>query len=162
QGPQAHLHRRLSRPGSQRKAQLPAPPSRRGGGLGCLHGPMTPSRDTPMHVARQQAAPRSTNTEPTCPEAMFRLDDPVAIVTGASSGLGERFARVLQAAGASVVIAARRLDRLEALANGSETMLPVQCDVSVPDDVDGLVRTTVERFGRIDIVVNNAGINDPV
>ena len=123
---------------------------------------MTASRDTPMHVARQSAEPRSTHTEAASPEAMFRLDDRVAIVTGASSGLGERFARVLQAAGASVVIAARRLERLEALANGSKTMLPVQCDVSVPDDVDRLVRTTVEQFGRIDIVVNNAGINDPV
>ena len=123
---------------------------------------MMASRDTPVRVARQGAEPRSTNTEPTCPEAMFRLDDRVAIVTGASSGLGERFARVLQAAGASVVVAARRLERLQALANGSETMLPVQCDVSVPDDVDRLVRTTFEQFGRIDIVVNNAGINDPV
>jgi NAD(P)-dependent dehydrogenase (short-subunit alcohol dehydrogenase family) len=118
---------------------------------------MTPGRTSPMQVTH-----RSPDMVPTCPEAMFRLDDRVAIVTGASSGLGERFAQVLQAAGASVVIAARRLDRLEALANGSKSMLPVQCDVSVPDDVKRLVRMTVEQFGRIDIVVNNAGINDPV
>jgi NAD(P)-dependent dehydrogenase (short-subunit alcohol dehydrogenase family) len=93
---------------------------------------------------------------------MFRLDGRVGIVTGASSGLGERFARVLAAAGASVVIAARRLERLEALADESKAMVPVQCDVAVSDDVDSLVRTTVDQFERIDIVVNNAGISDPV
>jgi NAD(P)-dependent dehydrogenase (short-subunit alcohol dehydrogenase family) len=96
------------------------------------------------------------------PEQIFRLDGRVAVVTGASSGLGERFARVLQAAGASVVVAARRQERLEALAEVSADMLPVQCDVSVPADLDSLVATTTERFGRLDILVNNAGISDPV
>src|SRR5262249_36000528 len=142
QGTQAHLHRRLSRPGTQRKAQLPAPSGRRRGGLGCLHGLMS-NRTDRMHDARGEAESQSTGPVPTSPEAMFRLDDRIAIVPGASSGLGERFARVLQAAGASVVIAARRLDRLEALASGSKMMLPVQCDVSVPDDVERLVRMTL-------------------
>ena len=96
------------------------------------------------------------------PEGMFRVDDQVAIVTGASSGLGERFARVLEAAGASVVIAARRVDRLKVLADESPSFVPVACDVTQPGHVDELVAATVERFGRIDIVVNNAGITDPV
>jgi NAD(P)-dependent dehydrogenase (short-subunit alcohol dehydrogenase family) len=85
-----------------------------------------------------------------------RLDSRVAIVTGASSGLGERFARVLHAAGASVVVAARRTERLEALASELD-VVPVGCDVSVDADCARLVETTVGRFGRIDVLVNNAG-----
>ena len=61
---------------------------------------------------------------------MFRVDGKVAIVTGASSGLGERFARVLAGAGADVVIAARRLDRLEAVSAGEEHLAPIECDVT--------------------------------
>jgi NAD(P)-dependent dehydrogenase (short-subunit alcohol dehydrogenase family) len=92
------------------------------------------------------------------PTAMFRLDGHVAMVTGASSGLGARFAEVLRGAGAEVVVAARRLDRLEELAERIDAV-PVACDVSRPEDVEGLVATTVERFGRIDVLVNNAGIS---
>jgi NAD(P)-dependent dehydrogenase (short-subunit alcohol dehydrogenase family) len=89
---------------------------------------------------------------------MFRLDGRVAIVTGASSGLGERFARVLRAAGAEVVVAARRADRLEALA--AETgAFAVTCDVADTGDLERLVAVTLERFGRIDVLVNNAGIS---
>jgi hypothetical protein len=86
----------------------------------------------------------------------FSIDGRVAIVTGASSGLGERFARVLHGAGATVVAAARRTDRLEALAADlGERLIPVACDVSVDDDC----RRLVEAAGpRIDILVNNAGI----
>src|SRR5687768_7853515 len=88
-----------------------------------------------------------------------RLDSRVAIVTGASSGLGERFARVLHDAGATVVAAARRLDRLEALAAelGDDRLVPAACDVAVEADCERLVAGTVERFGRIDVLVNNAG-----
>lgn len=82
----------------------------------------------------------------------------VTIVTGASSGLGHRFANVLAEAGATVVAAARRLDRLEQLAAESDSIVPVACDVSVPDDRERLVATTMERFGQIDVCVNNAGI----
>ena len=96
------------------------------------------------------------------PAELFRLDERVAIVTGASSGLGERFARVLASAGASVVIAARRLDRLEALADECKAMVPVECDVSQPDAVERLMDTTIGQFGRVDVVVNNAGLSDPV
>ena len=80
----------------------------------------------------------------------------VAIVTGASSGLGARFATVLEAAGAQVVAAARRLEKLEQLAEGRR-IVPTRCDVTDDGDVARLVQTTVEQFGRIDICVNNAG-----
>jgi NAD(P)-dependent dehydrogenase (short-subunit alcohol dehydrogenase family) len=80
----------------------------------------------------------------------------VAIVTGASSGLGARFATVLADAGAQVVAAARRLDRLRELADGRR-IEPVQCDLTDDDDRERLVATTLDRFGRIDVCVNNAG-----
>ena len=85
------------------------------------------------------------------------LADRIAIVTGASSGLGARFATVLADAGANVVAAARRLDRLEALAAGHPRIHAVACDVTDDADRDGLVTTALERFGRIDVCVNNAG-----
>lgn len=90
-------------------------------------------------------------------QQLFRLDDRVAIVTGASSGLGDRFARVLRAAGADVVVAARRADRLERLADEVPGLVPVVCDVGEDADVERLVDTTLEWFGGIDVLVNNAG-----
>jgi NAD(P)-dependent dehydrogenase (short-subunit alcohol dehydrogenase family) len=91
---------------------------------------------------------------------IFRLDGKVAVVTGASSGLGNRFARTLANAGAQVVAAARRVDRLDALAAEVEGITPVQTDVSSDEDCAALVESAEERFGRIDILVNNAGIAD--
>jgi NAD(P)-dependent dehydrogenase (short-subunit alcohol dehydrogenase family) len=96
------------------------------------------------------------------PTAMFRLDGRCAIVTGASSGLGVRFARVLQAAGAHVVIAARRRERLEALAAELPGSLAVPTDVADSEAREALVAAAAERFGRIDILVNNAGIGHKV
>jgi hypothetical protein len=93
------------------------------------------------------------------PLAAFRLDGRVAVVTGASSGLGARFARVLDGAGASVVVAARRVERLERLAGELRDAEPVRCDLSEPDAPAALVDAAIERFGRIDVVVNNAGID---
>ena len=90
----------------------------------------------------------------------FRLDGRTAIVTGASSGLGARFAQVLAGAGALVVVAARRADRIEALAKELDGFA-VPCDVVDGDDRERLVATTLERFGRIDVLVNNAGVGTP-
>ena len=92
----------------------------------------------------------------------FRLDGRVAVVTGASSGLGNRFARVLHAAGATVVAAARRRDRLEALqADLGDRLVPVPCDVSVDSDCERLVAEAIALDGHLDVLVNNAGIGTP-
>jgi NAD(P)-dependent dehydrogenase (short-subunit alcohol dehydrogenase family) len=93
------------------------------------------------------------------PLASFRLDDRVAIVTGASSGLGERFAGVLAAAGARVVVVARRADRLRAVAEKINAV-PIVADVTLEQDVDRIAAVTLAQLGRIDILVNNAGITD--
>jgi NAD(P)-dependent dehydrogenase (short-subunit alcohol dehydrogenase family) len=90
----------------------------------------------------------------------FGLDGKVAIVTGASSGFGDRFVRTLVEAGASVVAVARRVDRLDALAAEVDGVAAMQCDVSRDDDLRRVVAATLERFGRIDVVVNNAGMSD--
>jgi NAD(P)-dependent dehydrogenase (short-subunit alcohol dehydrogenase family) len=79
-------------------------------------------------------------------------------VTGASSGLGARFATVLAEAGAQVVAAARRLERLEELARSQPGIVPVACDVADADDRARLVEAALALGGRIDICVNNAGI----
>jgi NAD(P)-dependent dehydrogenase (short-subunit alcohol dehydrogenase family) len=95
------------------------------------------------------------------PLARFRLDDKVAIVTGASAGLGARFARVLDAAGARVVVAARRVDRLEALAKELRDAHAVPCDLAEDGAADALVAATLAHYGRVDVLVNNAGRSDP-
>jgi NAD(P)-dependent dehydrogenase (short-subunit alcohol dehydrogenase family) len=87
----------------------------------------------------------------------FRLDGKTAIVTGASSGIGARFARVLHDAGADVVATARRADRLDSLSEELERVVAVPCDVGDDAACERLVAETVERFGRIDVLVNNAG-----
>jgi len=91
---------------------------------------------------------------------MSRLDGKVVVLTGASSGLGEQFARALDASGASVVLAARRRDRLDELASTLERAHVVQCDVAVAGDRADLVAAAVDTFGRIDGLVNNAGITN--
>ena len=100
------------------------------------------------------------------PARAFRLDGRVAVVTGASSGIGEALAVGLAAAGAKVVLAARRIDRIEAVASriaasGGETHAVV-CDVANAADVERLAIETQQRFGRIDVLVNNAGIGQPI
>jgi NADP-dependent 3-hydroxy acid dehydrogenase YdfG len=81
----------------------------------------------------------------------------VALVTGASSGIGAATARALAAQGASVAMAARRKDRLDALA-GEIDGLAIEADITDQAQAVGAVETTVERYGRLDIVVNNAGV----
>jgi NAD(P)-dependent dehydrogenase (short-subunit alcohol dehydrogenase family) len=98
---------------------------------------------------------------PEDPLAAFRLDGKVAIVTGASSGLGARFAKVLDAAGAKVVLVARRKERLEQLATelGNDA-LPLPTDLSDATQRDQVVEQAKERYGRVDVLVNNAGMVD--
>lgn len=92
---------------------------------------------------------------------LFRLDDKVVIVTGASSGLGVSFAQAFAEAGADVVLGARRADRMQATAALVEAAgrkaLPVATDVSVPEQCQRLVDSAMQKFGRVDVLVNNAG-----
>ena len=96
------------------------------------------------------------------PLSLFRLDGKVAIVTGASSGLGDRFARVLHTVGARVVLAARRAERLTALADELDGALVVPVDLAEADARERLIATTLDAFGRLDVLVNNAGIGGKV
>jgi len=92
----------------------------------------------------------------------FRLDGKVAIVTGASSGLGVAFAKALAEAGADVALGARRVERLEETKTLVEAAgrrcITVGTDVAKPEDCTALVEATVAQLGRVDVLVNNAGI----
>ena len=92
-------------------------------------------------------------------QTLFDLRDRVAIVTGASGGLGARFACTLAGAGARVVACARRLEPLEQLASEHPGIEAVRCDVSDPEQLRSLVSGVMSRHGRIDVCVNNAGIS---
>jgi NAD(P)-dependent dehydrogenase (short-subunit alcohol dehydrogenase family) len=96
------------------------------------------------------------------PLALFRLDGKVAVVTGASSGLGARFARVLDAVGARVVVAARRAERLERLAGDLTDAVVVPADLANPEDRERLTATVLDTCGRVDVLVNNAGIGGKI
>ena len=96
----------------------------------------------------------------------FRLDGKVVVVTGATSGLGVAFAQACAQAGADVVVTGRRTDRLaetvELIATAGRQGLAVAADVAVEADCQRVVESAVERFGRIDVLVNNAGIEEHV
>lgn len=91
----------------------------------------------------------------------FRLDDKVAIVTGASSGLGVAFAKALAEAGADLVLAARRVERLEAtraiVEQAGRRAITVAADVALPETAPAVVEAAMKEFGHVDILVNNAG-----
>jgi NAD(P)-dependent dehydrogenase (short-subunit alcohol dehydrogenase family) len=97
---------------------------------------------------------------------LFRLDSRVAVVTGASSGLGVAFAQALAEAGADVVLGARRADRLTDTSRLVEAAgrraLAVATDVGDPASCTALVEAAMTQFGRVDILVNNAGIGTAV
>ncbi len=92
----------------------------------------------------------------------FRLDGKVAVVTGASSGLGVAFAKALAEAGADLILGARREERLTATGKLVEAAgrkyFAKKTDVTKPEDCDALIAFAVEKFGRVDILINNAGI----
>ncbi len=94
---------------------------------------------------------------------MAKLDGKVAVITGASSGIGEATAEALAAEGASVVVAARREERLSDLVgriNGKDggKALSVECDVTDEEQAHDLIQRAKDEFGRVDILVNNAGV----
>jgi NAD(P)-dependent dehydrogenase (short-subunit alcohol dehydrogenase family) len=92
----------------------------------------------------------------------FDLAGHVVIVTGASSGLGLRFAQVLAGAGATVYAAARRADRLAALAATDARVRPIACDLSTDDGRARLVDIACAESGHVDVLVNNAGVSGPL
>ncbi len=94
---------------------------------------------------------------------LFDLSGRVAIVTGASRGLGQQFARALARAGADLVITSREVDRLADFRREVESLgrraLPVALDVRQEASIEAMARAAVEAYGRIDVLVNNAGLN---
>jgi gluconate 5-dehydrogenase len=92
---------------------------------------------------------------------MFNLKGRVAVVTGASSGLGKQISMALAKQGADLVILARRIERLEEfkieLEKEGVKVLPVKCDVTKTEDIDNACKAAVKKFGKVDILVNCAG-----
>ena len=93
---------------------------------------------------------------------MFDFKGQVAVVTGASSGLGKQLALALAKRGANLVILARRLERLEKFAPelekaGAKKVLAIKCDVTSTDDIENAAKQTLEEFGKVDILLNCAG-----
>ena len=96
----------------------------------------------------------------------FSLTDRVVVVTGASSGLGVAFAQAAAEAGADVVLAARRTDRLEKTAElvraAGREALCVATDIADPAQAQNMIDAAMEKFGRVDVLVNNAGVGTAV
>ena len=94
------------------------------------------------------------------PLARFRLDGKIVLITGASSGLGAHFAGVVASAGGRSLLAARRADRLNAVAADIPGAIALPCDISAPDQAQELIHEIESEHGSIDVLVNNAGISD--
>ena len=92
---------------------------------------------------------------------MFDLKNRVAVITGASSGLGRQMTKAFAKQGATLAILARRLDRLEELKNELEkegvTILPIKCDVTNTEEINATASQIEKAFGKVDILVNCAG-----
>jgi len=112
-----------------------------------------------MHARGEMTGPATMSA---ILQSTFGLDGRIAVVTGASSGFGAHFARVLHAAGATVVLVARRTDRLQALTDElGDRSLVVAADIGSADARAGVFTRTLDEFGRVDVLVNNAGISHP-
>ena len=98
--------------------------------------------------------------------SQFELKDKVAIVTGGGSGIGESIALEFARVGAKVVVGSRKQENLDKVANEIKAMggesLAIATDIRVPEQVDNLVKQTVDKFGKLDIMVNNAGASFPI
>lgn len=96
----------------------------------------------------------------------FRLDGKIAVVTGASSGLGVAFAKALAEAGADLVLGARRQERLsdtgKLVEAAGRRFVAKKTDVTKPEECEALIAFAIEKFGRVDILVNNAGIANAI
>jgi NAD(P)-dependent dehydrogenase (short-subunit alcohol dehydrogenase family) len=92
---------------------------------------------------------------------LFSLEGKIALVTGASSGMGAVLAQTMAAAGAKVIAVARRLDKLEALASGQANIIPIAADLSKQDDIASLVEQA-KAIGRVDVLINTAAMNASV
>src|SRR5262245_50532706 len=92
---------------------------------------------------------------------LFDVAGKTVVVTGASSGLGARFATLFHESGARVVATARRVDRLTELAEALPGIGTLACDVTIADDRRRLVGETLDRHGAIDVLINNAGMSGP-
>ncbi len=97
-------------------------------------------------------------------DRLFRVDGKVAVITGGSKGLGLSMADGLASCGADVVLCSRNAAEARQAAaqvseNSGQRSLGVACDVTVPEQVDGLVNQVIEEFGKIDVLINSAGVN---
>ena len=94
----------------------------------------------------------------------MRLEGKVALITGASSGIGKEMTLLFAQEGARVVAVARRKDKLDELVKESSGLagevLAVEADVTIDSDIDNMVKSTVDKFGTVDVLINNAGIMD--